>query len=670
MYKIILVFLSLILINACDPIKKEAARLLTQEYPGLYEAVYARDAEAILAFTSNENERIREQAWFAMINTPVENIDALIEKVIEYDTKEAWASLWLKELSEEQVNQLNQLFIESDTTNFGLVLALGELGNNRSLEFLLSKDIPQSPQDEFQLAYAIGRLTSNVEANNDQQIVIIERALTAADPKVSQAYLYGFYRTRNDDSKEGLTEEAIQKLIELWDSFYPLEVGPDRYISALLMKDHSDLVFHHFVDEDYVLMDVQLAIEIIQGIALNEENDSYAPIALNAFLRHKNPNVVIQALQTISRNEEYAKQLDNAILNETALNVIMEDYVRLAGFNTSPTTVNYVEDLKDVGTENPYLQNLRYSIFKKIWDEEEVFDYLINDMETSNGLLYTSLLNELNTLWANIDDDLKTEERITIVQNLLFSAIENGERALLMQALYSDEEVLLEEDFEQLINILNDKSVVDDHAVFESVSSILKNRFEQDSESVITNLFDNSSSELKRVLIAQDWSFIEDSLPPVSFRKPDWDRLAKLGPNPVWVLETKKGSIEVTLDVLTAPATISGMDSLITNGHYDNVAFHRIVPNFVIQGGDVETGLGNGGPDYTVPTEASANHYFRGQAGIASSGPDTEGSQYFFMHVWAPHLNGRYTIFGEVTKGMSVVDRITQGDVVRRTYWK
>ncbi|OAN63487.1 hypothetical protein A8B79_15455 [Balneola sp. EhC07] len=143
-----------------------------------------------------------------------------------------------------------------------------------------------------------------------------------------------------------------------------------------------------------------------------------------------------------------------------------------------------------------------------------------------------------------------------------------------------------------------------------------------------------------------------------------------MGPNPVWVLETRKGDIEITVDVLTAPATISGMDSLITNGHYNGVAFHRVVPNFVIQGGDVETGLGFGGPDYTVPTEASAAHYFRGKAGIASSGPDTEGSQYFFMHVWAPHLNGRYTIFGEVTDGMSVVDRITQGDVVQRSYWK
>lgn len=672
MYKYILVLVSLILITGCDPAKKEAKRLLTQEYPALYKAVYNRDADAILEFTSSKEERIQRQAWQALINTPVDDLDALISLVSEADTKEAWASLWLKELSEEQIEQLNELFIASDATNSGLVSALGEVGNHRSLELLLDESVPPNKEVQFNLAYAIGRLTSNVEATDAQQIQIIERALSSTDSGVSQAYLYGFYRTRNNEEKKHLTEQAERKLIELWENFYPDEVGPDRYITALLMKSHSELVYHHFLEEDYVNMDVQLAIEMIQGIALIKNNGTYAPVALNAFLRHINPNVVILSLQTISRKEGYAKQLNNSILNETALNVIKEDHIRLTGFNTAVNPEDYLDELLSVGTENPYLQSLRYSAFKKVWNEEEVFDYLVADIDTSQGLLYSFLLTELNTLWANADDELGTEDRITKVHELLFSALENGEQAFTMQALYSDERVITEDDFEQLIEVLNEKSVVDDIAVFRSITSILKNQFKETSKSeeVIKGLYQNSGYDLKQNLIAQDWTFIEDSLAPTSFRTPNWERLADLGPNPVWVLETKKGNIEITLDVLTAPATISGMDSLITNRAYDGAAFHRVVPNFVIQGGDVETGRGSGGPDYTVPTEASIAHYFRGKAGIASSGPDTEGSQYFFMNVWAPHLNGRYTIFGEVTKGMNVVDRITHGDVVRQSYWK
>ncbi len=670
MYKFFSILIFTVLLLACDPAKKEAGRLLTQEYPDLYEAVFNRDAEVLMEFTSHTNERIRIQAWQSLINTPVSDIDTLIDLANQADTKEAWSSLWLRELSEEQIERLNELFIAGNASNRGLVSALGELGNGRSLELLLQEDVPPNKEMEFQLAYSIGRLTGNVEVTEEQQIQIIERALSTTNSKAAQAYLYGFYRTRNDQEKQGLTTNALNKLIELWKNYYPDEIGPDRYIAALLMKDHSGLVFHHFIDEDYVLMDVQLAIEIIQSIGRNEENDTYAPVALNAFVQHKNPNVVIQALRVIAAKEDFAKKINNSLLNATALNVAVEPHVRLAGFNASVNPEKYIDDLLPIGTENPYLQTLRYSALQKVWDEAKVFDYLAADIDTSQGLLYSFLLSEMNTLWANADDELKTEARVEQVHNILFAALERGERAFMMQALYSDENVLKENDFATLIDILNNKSVVEDISVFRSVTSVLKNRFEEQSEAVIIEFYNNAGHDLKQSLIAQEWSFIKDSLAPVTFRMPDWDRLADLGPNPVWVLETRKGDIEITMDVLTAPATISGMDSLIINGHYDGVAFHRVVPNFVIQGGDVETGLGFGGPDYTVPTEASAAHYFRGKAGIASSGPDTEGSQYFFMNVWAPHLNGRYTIFGEVTEGMSVVDRITQGDVVQRSYWK
>jgi cyclophilin family peptidyl-prolyl cis-trans isomerase len=89
----------------------------------------------------------------------------------------------------------------------------------------------------------------------------------------------------------------------------------------------------------------------------------------------------------------------------------------------------------------------------------------------------------------------------------------------------------------------------------------------------------------------------------------------------------------------------------------------------VIQGGDIDTGLGWGGPDYTVPTEASEKEYRRGMAGMARTNIDTEGSQFFVMHQWKPHLNAGYTIIGEVVAGMEVVDRILYGDKVLRAYW-
>lgn len=99
---------------------------------------------------------------------------------------------------------------------------------------------------------------------------------------------------------------------------------------------------------------------------------------------------------------------------------------------------------------------------------------------------------------------------------------------------------------------------------------------------------------------------------------------------------------------------------------YNGVPFHRVVPNFVIQGGDVESGDGFGGPDFVIPNEPSEHGFVRGAAGIASAGKDTEGSQYFFMIDGAPHLDGGYTVFGQVVEGMDVVDRIRVGDRVIR----
>src|SRR5699024_631917 len=139
---------------------------------------------------------------------------------------------------------------------------------------------------------------------------------------------------------------------------------------------------------------------------------------------------------------------------------------------------------------------------------------------------------------------------------------------------------------------------------------------------------------------------------------------------PIWVLRTQKGDIKIRMNTLSAPATVSAIDSLIRAGAYNDVPFHRVVANFVIQGGDISRADGFGGPGFIIPTEPSETGFVRGAAGIASAGTDTEGSQYFIMTEWSPHLNGNYTLFGHITQGMSVVEQIVEGDSVENAYWE
>jgi cyclophilin family peptidyl-prolyl cis-trans isomerase len=112
-----------------------------------------------------------------------------------------------------------------------------------------------------------------------------------------------------------------------------------------------------------------------------------------------------------------------------------------------------------------------------------------------------------------------------------------------------------------------------------------------------------------------------------------------------------------------APITVDNFLRLARSGYYRNTHFHRVVPNFVIQDGDPRDD-GSGGPGYAIRDEMNPRRYDRGALGMALSGPDTGGSQYFITHSPQPHLDGHYTVFGRVVRGFSALDSIVQGDPI------
>lgn len=135
--------------------------------------------------------------------------------------------------------------------------------------------------------------------------------------------------------------------------------------------------------------------------------------------------------------------------------------------------------------------------------------------------------------------------------------------------------------------------------------------------------------------------------------------------NPVVVLDTAKGRIEIELFARDATLTTENFLTLAKAGFFNGLTFHRVVMNFVAQGGDPR-GDGNGGPGYQIRCEINARPYVRGSVGMALSGKDTGGSQFFICHSPQPHLDGGYTVFGQVISGMEIVDRLTRGDRIRQ----
>jgi peptidyl-prolyl cis-trans isomerase B (cyclophilin B) len=146
--------------------------------------------------------------------------------------------------------------------------------------------------------------------------------------------------------------------------------------------------------------------------------------------------------------------------------------------------------------------------------------------------------------------------------------------------------------------------------------------------------------------------------PPEMALKPGYEYYA--------VLVTGKGTVRVRLFAEEAPETVNNFVSLARDGYYDGTTFHRVIKDFMVQGGD-PTGTGAGGPGYQIPDEfhPELRHDRPGVLSMANAGPNTGGSQFFITHVATPWLDDRHAVFGEVVEGMDVVNAIEERDPQR-----
>ncbi|MFK7886139.1 MAG: peptidylprolyl isomerase [Gammaproteobacteria bacterium] len=130
-------------------------------------------------------------------------------------------------------------------------------------------------------------------------------------------------------------------------------------------------------------------------------------------------------------------------------------------------------------------------------------------------------------------------------------------------------------------------------------------------------------------------------------------------------ITTSRGAIKIELHAEKTPKTVANFQKLVDEGFYNGIKFHRVIPNFMIQGGCPE-GTGTGGPGYKFEDEfhPELRHTGPGVLSMANAGPNTNGSQFFITHVQCAHLDGKHSVFGQVLEGQDVVDSIEQGDVM------
>ena len=174
-----------------------------------------------------------------------------------------------------------------------------------------------------------------------------------------------------------------------------------------------------------------------------------------------------------------------------------------------------------------------------------------------------------------------------------------------------------------------------------------------------------AAEHLKRLDPNADVSAMRPAPPPSIPELAAVDTMVSPPYSPAAYIDTTKGTIQFELAVLDAPRTVANFLALVRRNYFRGVQLHRVVPDFVVQDGDPR-GDGVGGPGYTIRDEINQRPYLRGTVGMALDWADSGGSQFFITHSPQPHLDARYTVFGQVVAGMDVVDRLQQWDTIER----
>lgn len=659
-------FFPLFFLVSCE---KESAysKLLTDEYPELYEHVYERNADSLLNFVDHSNEFIRAQAWRSLINTPVSDVDEFITKVQYSNSREAWMALSKQELVDEHLFRLHDLWMERTSLRKGISLVLGKQGNQKSLDILVQNfnDIIGEESDyEYDAALAIGRLMMDYEINPVTRKSLLRYAAVLNNEDLYRAYFYGLYR-------DNITVDDEELQNNIWDAYTWVQSPEIRqYVLRISFNSAPAKTLEKLPVSDISEMNVQLAVELAQQTAKVEWNTKLEEV-YSLLLEHVNPVVNITALEQIAAQNNRSNSFDEVITKKIVTNSGKEAAVRLSGIEALTDRSEYQPLVDSLADGNSYLLIKKFRILQKLLEPNDYLELMEKYAERENRLEALFASQSLQSWWSELKSDDITSALEQDLKELLFVLLNRQDRSVTYSTVsfMEDTGIMNENDFRQIADLSGDYKMPEDIEVFQVFAGFFKEHFEEQAASLINEWSEWGSTALNNSLDEQGWDIDPASASKPEFRKPDWEKLAALGPEPVWILETAKGDIKIKMNILSAPVTIAGMDSLIIEDAYDNVPFHRVVPNFVIQGGDIESQDGFGGPDYVVPTEGSEMEYDRGVVGIASAGTDTEGSQFFIMHQWSPHLNGNYTVIGEVLEGIEVVDRITVGDIVIDSYW-
>lgn len=654
------------------------------------------DISRLRTYLTHANEAFRYRAAIAFANLQdTSSVSFLLPLLKDSSGRVRAASAFALGqigLSTAEDSLLAALRIEKDPFVFGRIAeALGRCGGEQALQEMIEMELNpavESARDQFVLA--IGRFALR-GIKTERSIWFCFDQVEQTNPNVRWAALFALWRLaplriidieiarRFDELKRRVTDQSADTRLHL-----ATLLGRSRVTEAVdLLKLLSTAEQKH--------NDWRVQVALVRSFGASAPTNPELVSHIVFYLRSQNDHVVIAALQVVGSlspatvaNFTRKKELETELLRlsraESRAELVRGEALVALGRHF-PSLVNkalladpkqplrvkakVLEALSFTQSADVFKLFLQYleddsirvamaawDFFRRIAVPFQIQAYAQSDttLRDIQSILAQKIISALNR------NDMAITNLVanTVGDTLFFSLFQRTEwEAKVREALtQSYKQLSLPDDIEAMQAVLDALGRIGNQQTVPVLEAAL-----QDPDRTVAVV---AAASLQR-LTGQDYSNKIPAATKPLFTDYDWQTFESISPQQSILLKTTKGTIALQLLKEHAPFTVLSFFKLVRKGFYNGLAFHRVVPNFVVQGGDPRSD-GWGGPGYTIRSEYSLVNYERGMVGMASAGKDTEGCQFFIVHSPQPHLDGRYTIFARVTEGMDVVDKIQVGD--------
>lgn len=626
----------------------------------LVERQIQRDGNALAKQLTAPNSEVRARAAFALASvqdtSAVPALRLLLRDGVPLVRTDA--ALALGQMAPEAVPAdplLQALAYERDAqVQRRLIEALGKTGDASSLQALLRINPPDARDADVALALARYGMRGIVDSIGTAWLTA---HLTARDAPLRRTAAYAFGRV------ESLVEGHADSIRQALDRYASNDPAAMHLVRALgQVEDSADTgrLLHWLRAGE----DERIRVNAARALEAYPENES-VQTALTRALNDSHPHVARTAAETLAEASWTSDE-------SSAVGAWMDAHPGrwrviaplLLGLARNGTTLRVLDTVERWQRERSVAAYAAALPGLAPLDTARADSLLVDALQSEDSRLAAAGLEGLLNRWNRLRP---TQADWYFEQ--FSAAVRRGDPALLYPGASALTDSLFVERgaADTLAATYRSLSTPDDLEGMTAVLEALGAVGGSTAEPVLRDALDHSHHAVRQAAADAISSATDSSVSAASKPLPetpsfDWEYLQQLGPHPRLVLETNRGEVVVQLDTEQAPQTVQAITRFAREGRYDGVPFHRVVPNFVVQGGDFVRQDGFGGLESYLRTEVTRIPHRRGSIGMASAGKDTEGSQFFIPHSMQPHLDGHYTAFGRVVEGMEVVDELRVHD--------